>query len=57
MTDHRNIIPGLKAYLAEFQPDAVWGTAQYPIPAIEALQSNFIHWPGYQHKIALISPS
>ncbi len=53
MTDHRNIIPGLKAYLSEFEPDAVWGTAQYPIPAIEALQSNFIHWPGYQHKIAL----
>lgn len=53
MTDLRNILPGLKAYLSEFQPDAVWGTAQYSIPVLEALQSNFIYWPGYQHGIGL----
>ena len=53
MADLRNIIPGLKAYLNEFQPDAVWGPAQYPIPALEALGTKFIHWPGYEHGIGL----
>ncbi len=53
MSDLRNILPGLKAYLNEFKPDAVWGPAQYPIPALEALGSNFIHWPGYDNKIPL----
>ena len=53
MTDLRNIIPGLKAYLSEFQPDAVWAPAQYPIPALEALGTRCINWPGYEHNIAL----
>ncbi len=53
MSDLRNILPGLRAYLREFQPDAVWGPAQYPIPVLEALQSNFIRWPGAQHGIPL----
>jgi len=53
MNDLRNVIPGLKAYLNEFKPDAVWGPAQYPLPACEALGSSFIRWPGYEHGIGL----
>ena len=53
LTDLRNVIPGLKAYLHEYKPDAVWGPAQYPIPALEALGTRFIHWPGYEHNIGL----
>ncbi|MCL2391035.1 MAG: hypothetical protein FWC66_00330 [Oscillospiraceae bacterium] len=53
MNDLRNIVPGLKAYLNEFKPDAVWAPAQYGIPVLEHLQPNFIHWPGYEHKIGL----
>jgi len=53
MTDLRNIIPGLKAYLNEYKPDAVWGPAQYPIPALEALGTRYIHWPGQEHNIPL----
>ena len=53
MSDLRNVIPGLKAYLNEFKPDAVWAPAQYPLPALEALGSRFIHWPGYEHNIGL----
>ena len=53
MTDLRNIIPGLKSYLHEFKPDAVWGPAQYNIPALEYLDPTFIHWPGYEHNIGL----
>ena len=53
MTDLRNVIPGLRSYLREFEPDAVWAPAQYPIPALEALGSKFIHWPGYEHNIPL----
>jgi len=53
MTDIRNVIPALKSYLLEFKPDAVWGLAQYPIPALEALGTQFVHWPGYEHGIGL----
>lgn len=53
MCDLRNILPGLRAYLREFQPDAVWGPAQYPIHALEALGSNYIRWPGAEHGIGL----
>ena len=53
MTDLRNIIPGLKSYLNEYKPDAVWGTAQYPIPALSALGTKYIYWPGHDHKIGL----
>ena len=53
MTDLRNMLPGLKSYLAEFQPDAVWGPSQYGIPQLEPLAPNFIHWPGAEHNIGL----
>ena len=53
LSDLRNVIPGLKAYLEEFKPDAVWAPAQYPIGGLEALGTNYIHWPGYENKIGL----
>lgn len=53
LSDVHNIIPGLRQYLREFQPDAVWGPAHYDIHAMEALGTNYIHWPGEKHGIGL----
>ena len=46
LTDLRNVIPGLKAYLDEYQPDVAWPPAVYPALASLALGSNFIMVPG-----------
>ena len=53
MADQRNIIPGLKKYLTEYEPDGVWGAAQYPIGALEALDPTFIRWPGAKYHMDL----
>ena len=55
MMDTRNIIPAVDSFLNDFQPDAVWSPFVYSIPALEALGTNFIHWPGPVHKMALDS--
>ena len=47
LMDVRNTIPGLKAYMEEYQPDLVWPPAVYPAKAANALGSNFIKFPGY----------
>ena len=53
LTDVHNILPGLRQYLREFQPDAVWGPAHYDIPSLEALDCSFMHWPGARHGLGL----
>jgi len=53
LTDVRNCIPGIKAYMEEFQPDLVWPPAVYPAKAANALGSNFIKFPGYADGIGL----
>jgi len=55
MMDTRNIIPAVESFLKDFQPDAVWSPFVYSLPALEALGTNFIHWPGPTHKLPLDS--
>ena len=53
LTDIRNAIPGIQAYLKEFDPDIVWPPAIYPALAALALGSEFLKLPGYEHGIGL----
>ncbi len=55
MIDIRNAIPGLNHFLDNFDPDMVWSPVVYPIPPMEALGTNYIKWPGPQHKLPLTS--
>ncbi|MCL2366166.1 MAG: hypothetical protein FWC75_03865 [Oscillospiraceae bacterium] len=53
LTDVKNSIPGIQAYLEEFDPDIVWPPAVYPSLAAKALGSEFIKFPGYEDGIPL----
>ena len=53
LMDVRNCIPGLKAYMEEYDPDLVWPPAVYPGLASLALGSEFLKLPGYEHGIGL----
>ena len=53
LMDLRNVIPGVKAYLEEFDPDIVWPPAVYPAMAANALGSDWIKLPGYANGIGL----
>jgi len=53
LTDIRNSIPGVKAYMEEYQPDIVWPPAVYPAMAAYALGSDWIKFPGYADGIGL----
>ncbi|MCL1834755.1 MAG: hypothetical protein FWG48_01225 [Oscillospiraceae bacterium] len=53
LMDVRNSIPGVKAYLEEFDPDIVWPPAVYPGLASLALGSEFLKLPGFEHGIGL----
>jgi hypothetical protein len=53
LMDIRNSIPGIKAYLKEFDPDIVWPPVIYPAMAALALGSEFLKLPGYEHGIGL----
>ena len=53
LMDVRNSIPGIKAYMEEYQPDLVWPPAVYPAMAAYALGSQFIKFPGYVDGIGL----
>lgn len=46
MTDKRSILPGIRKFCEEFQPDLGWGPVEHNIPAAAALGANFIKWPG-----------
>jgi len=53
LMDLRNVIPGIKGYLEEFQPDVAWPPAVYPALAALALESEFLKLPGAEHGIGL----
>ena len=53
LTDVRNCIPGVKAYMEEYQPDMVWPPAVYPGLASLALGSEFLKLPGFEHGIGI----
>ena len=53
MMDTRNIIPAVESFLRDFQPDAVWSPFVYSIPALEALGTQFMRWPGPTHNLPL----
>ncbi|MGI6028217.1 MAG: uroporphyrinogen decarboxylase family protein [Candidatus Heteroscillospira sp.] len=56
LSDVHNIIPGLRQYIREFQPDAVWGPAHYDMHSLEALDCAFMRWPGAKHGLGLNEP-
>ena len=53
LMDVRNSIPGIKAYLEEYDADIVWPPAVYPGLASLALGSEFLKLPGFEHGIGL----
>ena len=54
LTDLRNVIPGVKAYMEEFPAaDIVWPPAVYPALAAKAVGSEWIKFPGYEDGIGL----
>ena len=53
LMDVKNCIPGMKAFMDEYQPDLVWPPAVYPAQAAKALGSTFLKFPGYDDGIGL----
>ncbi len=53
MMDIRNIIPGIEGFLDDFEPDLAWAPVMYPIPPMEAMNCDYIHWPGPTHNLPL----
>lgn len=46
MTDKRNVIPGIKKFCEEYEPDLGWVPVEHVIPAVSALGANWMKWPG-----------
>jgi uroporphyrinogen-III decarboxylase len=46
MMDFRNIIPGIQAYIRDYDPDGVFVAGLHGIKTLEALGTGFIKWPG-----------
>ncbi|MEG2658311.1 MAG: hypothetical protein RSA04_03155, partial [Clostridiales bacterium] len=46
MKDLRNITPGVKQFLEDFDPDLAWAPVLYPADPPEALESNYLKVPG-----------
>lgn len=55
MKDMRNIIPCMKQYLTQFEPDLVWPVFGYAIDPCELLGAKFIRLPGPSHGLPLNS--
>ena len=53
MIDTLNLLPAVESFLHDFQPDMVWSPFVYSIPALEALGTNFMRWPGARHNLPL----
>lgn len=53
MMDIRNIIPGVVGFLDDFQPDLAWAPVMYPIEPMEAMNCQYINWPGVTHNLGL----
>lgn len=46
MTDPLCMIPVMERYLADYDPDLVWTPGNFPISAMETLESVQCRWPG-----------
>ena len=46
MKDARNMIPGFQKYMRDFEPDAVNIGGLYGMDSLEALQPDYLRWPG-----------
>ncbi|ATW23817.1 uroporphyrinogen decarboxylase family protein [Candidatus Formimonas warabiya] len=53
MKDIRNIMPGVMGFLDDFQPDLAWAPVLYPIDPMEAMDCQYIKWPGATHNLPL----
>lgn len=53
MMDIRNVLPGVMGFLDDFQPDLAWAPVMYPIEPMEAMNCQYIHWPGATHNLGL----
>ncbi len=55
MKDARLIGPGYRAFLREYEPDAVNMAGLYAMDPLEALGCTFLRWPGPTHDLPLDS--
>lgn len=46
MMDFRNMLPGIKGYVEDYDPDGLFVAGLYGIPVLEELGTNFLYWPG-----------
>lgn len=53
MKDLRNMIPGLRQFLQEYEPDMVVNTSTYPIDPLEETGALHMRWPGVDHNMPL----
>lgn len=53
MKDIRNVIPGVLGFLKDFEPDLAWAPVFYPIDPMEAMDCDYIKWPGPTHNLPL----
>lgn len=56
MMDFRNLIPGVKGYIQDYNPDGVFLAGLYGINVMETLGTNFINWPGPTCGLPLNAP-
>ena len=55
MKDARNMEPGFRNFMREYEPDAVNIGGIYSMDALEALGTNYLRWPGPTHGLSLDS--
>ena len=55
MKDARNMEPGIRGFLRDYDPDAVNLGGLYSIDVMEALGTSYIRWPGPTHHLPLDS--
>lgn len=53
MMDARNMVPGYRNYIREFDPDAVFMDALYGIPVLNVTNPVNINWPGVDRGLDL----
>lgn len=56
MMDFRNVIPGVKGFIKDYEPDAVFLAGLYGINTLETLGTKFINWPGATCGLPLSAP-
>ena len=55
MMDARNMEQGFRSFMRDFEPDAVNIGGLYGIPALRALGTEYLRWPGPDHNLPLES--